>query len=641
MDFSILIIVLALCIGTALTFAPIIEWEYKLSLGTLCAIGAALLTVWASISYYVGLPLLIVAATPTLLLISAALKRDFWMRLLSKEILYLIVVYFLYKQIIFRDEQFVTRLHVGPDAYGVASAFGMMSDSFSINTIFENFKNITGLSEPIWINPPFFKSIWNIPDAQLRFAGDQIIGSGRIGIPAVLATLSFILPKISFFHLFTLFGLIGLWCQAAISFDMFRFALNRKITHVAEFIAYLVLPVSFLSQLYLLEGLTTQIWQQAFLLLVYLQYLLALNSRGNSYKNIFQNFYILSLITICIYLTYPDSLISLLVLVAGTIVLFAITLMLGRVKINYPKILQFLPVVIIPCFAFVFDDRFQALVLSRFTDVASASNAGGAIHLGLPTYFSLLGFSAVSNTMLFMKDGFVNISQDVKLAAIVHLTTIVMCLITCLILLKDRLLLTLQVTTPAIVLSAVPAFFLFRIWQGEVVSDYVYFRTLSNYVAFSFPWVILGSFTIIAIPIQAIKVSVTFLNKAICTLVLIISFHLISASTKEYVDVSRLAYNPKGCLVGFNLKQTIFVSNNADQTFISYTECAGPFYYLTDNWGPHLKADGREYDVVELIADHKGMSSSRIGKINLTNDLHGPCNLNCIRQSPMFRQLEH
>lgn len=582
--------------------------DVALSMALCCVLGAAALTCWGTICFYLSIPLGVAAALPALALILSACRREFWRLWRGYQLPCLLAVYLLFKLVVFRGEAFTFRLHSSPDAYGIGSTFGLMQTDFSYSAMLARFYELTGLTEPRWVKPPKLLDVWSIPDAQLRFASDQIIGSGRVGISALLAILDVFIPA-QFYALFMLFGLLGLWAQACISFQLAQVASAGAMGRVAGVALALVIPTTFVSQIYLLEGLSVAAWQQVLLLLIYLLWVdqLRESRRGTLWLTL--------LLVAAVYASYPDSLILLSLLVAGTLGLGLAALAVGRVMPSKHVVCATLPLIAGPLTALLLDPRMRAQMVSRLADVNAATNAGGSIHLGLPTYHGLLGAVPDSVAMRFTDLGFAPLSQDWKSAAT---SVVLVALILLLGAYRARRTGMIFAYIPALVCAALPLHFLARVSSGVIISDYVYFRSLSTFVVLSIPLVTAalwmkgrGRWSAVAVVASA------------CW----ISWSAVHTSARAFVQSSR--YSPSACWRGIDYDRAIFVSGKPDRVVHALTAC-GPLYYITDNWAPHMKADGQAYQVYKLDLDDVAITKHRIGEVHLTSDLIGPCDVDCI-----------
>ena len=580
------------------------------SMAVCCVLGVAVLTCWSTICFYLSIPIGITVTLPTLALIISFLRLEFWKLWRGYQLPCLLIVYLLFKLVVFRGEEFTFRLHSSPDAYGIASTFGLMQTDFSYSAMITRFYDLTGLTEPRWVKPPKLVDVWSIPDAQLRFAGDQIIGSGRVGISALLVILSVFIPS-QFYVLFMLLGLLGLWAQACISFQLAQVASVRMMGSSAGIAFALVIPTTFVSQIYLLEGLSVAAWQQVLLLLIYFLWVSQLLEPrpGNLWLNL--------LLVGAVYACYPDSLILLLLLVSGTLG-FGLTVMIIRRIVPSNNIVRAtLPLIVGPIIALLLDPRLRAQIASRLTDMNTATNVGGSIHLGLPTYHGLLGGLPNSVAMRFNDPGFAPLSQDWK-SATISLAFVVLVLL--LGAYRARRTGMIFAYIPALVCAILPIHFLVIVSSGVLISDYVYFRSLSTFVVISIPLVIAAIW---------MKISSHWSTFLVVASACWISWNAVYTSAGPFAQSSR--YSPSACWRDIDFDRTIFVSKKPERVVHALTAC-GRLYYVTDNWAPHMKADGRVYQVYKLNIEDIAITKLYMGELHLTSDLIGPCDEECVAQ---------
>lgn len=601
-----LLALLIILSGTGYIPARIIDTP--LSMALCCVLGVATLICWGAICFYFSISLGAAAILPAVALAFSVGRGDFWRLWRGYQLPCLLAIYLLFKLAVFRGEAFTFRLHSSPDVYGIGSTFGLMQTDFSYSAMLARFYELTGLTEPRWVKPPKLLDIWSIPDAQLRFAGDQIIGSGRAGISALLTIVSVFIP-IAFYSLFMLFGLLGLWAQACISFQLAQATSAGTMGRTAGIALALVIPTTFVSQIYLLEGLAVALWQQVLLLLIYLLWVRQLQEycRGTPWLNL--------LLVVAVYASYPDSLILLLLLVAGTLGLGIVAMVIRRRMPSKHVVYATLPLIFGPLIALLLDPRMRAQMASRIADISAATNAGGSIHLGLPTYYDLLGAVPSSVAIKFTDPGFAPLFQDWKSAAA---SLVVVALILLLGMYRVRRTQMVFAYIPALLCTALPLHFLIRVSSGALVSDYVYFRSLSTLIVLSIPLVSAALWMRGGRSWGAVLVLASA-----CW----ISWSDLDTSARAFVQSSR--YSPSTCWEGIDYDRTIFVSEKPEGVIHALTAC-GPLYYITDNWGPHMKADGQIYQVYKLDLGIEAITKRHIGEMRLKSDLIGPCDAECI-----------
>lgn len=584
-----------------------------------CIIGSVLLTLWSSLCFYISAPLMIAVALPAAGLAFSVAQPSFWVRWRGYELYCLLLVYLLIKVIVFHGGTFTFRQHNGPDIYGLAATYGLMKHSFSYSDLLHHFYHYTGLSEPRWIKPPKLLDVWSIPDAQLRFAGDQIIGSGRIGFAALLTSLSALLIKVNFFQLYILFGLVGLWCQSGLSFELMKRCTKSTPGVVSGTAFLLIISCITVSQIYLFEGLSVPIWQQVFLLLLYVLWATRLQNDSPNRMSM-----LASTLTVCaIYVGYPDSLILIVLLAFGALCMVTALWMARQISFSKELFYSLGPVVLVPIICSLLDSRLRNQIIVRLTDISSALNAGGAIHLGLPTYNHLIGIAKPSNALRMSQTGFSSIQQDSHIALFSVFIILLILLFGALRSYKARGWESALIFIPAIASCALPAKFLMTVWHGTPISDYVYFRSLSTYIVLSLPF--LGAALWFRVKSPPLMLS----NFAF----LAISTYFIYIASGNYLQDSRLA-SPKVCWSDVDWKKSIFVSEKPNQAAFAMTAC-GPLFYLTDNWRPQMRSDNNTYQLYDIKFDPEKITKTHIGNIKLTTDLTGPCNLQCLKQKQL------
>jgi hypothetical protein len=599
----------------------------KNTIGLASALGFCLFTAWLTFCFYWSIPLWLATLLPVAAMGHAASQGDFWQRWRGHQIPCLLVVYLLFKVAVFRGGPFEFRVHFNADAYGVASAFGRLAQHFSYADLLRDFFEVTGLSEAKWVKPPKLFDVWSIPDSQLRFASDQIVGSGRVGVPALLGSLSLLLPPTPFFRLFMLFGLVGLWCQAAVSFELARSLAGQKLGGVTGAVLLLLLPCTLVSQLFLLEGMAVPIWQQTLLLLLAFVWTRAMLGPPSGWA---APAAVISAIILALYVSYPDSLILLLAVAGTTAALVAMPWCLRRLSFSQEKVYLSAAVFVVPLLCIALDSRLRGQVLSRLMDVNGATTAGGSIHLGLPSYLGLLGAVSRSTVMRFVPTGFLPLSQDPDIAAVTIAASAAILLLGAWLASRRLGWASAVVWIPVLVAAGLPALFLYRVKTGAIVSDYVYFRSLATYIALSVPFLC----ATVHMGLSRVRLG-RFGRFAVLALALVAAGHMLNTSARSFTRASTLAAPGAGCPAVADYRRSIFVSDKPENAAFALTAC-GPLNYLTDTWEPQMWSDGQQYSVFELQVTTEDMVVRPIGSLRLAADLKGPCNTQCIRAYPTF-----
>ena len=165
---------------------------------------------------------------------------------------------------------------MSPDNHGFASTFSYFHENFSYQSLVKEFKDVTGLEKAIHLGQPTpnFNSVWNIPDARLRFSSDMIFTVGRLGLPAFMSVITSFQDTAPAF--LTLMIVLGIYVLAftsinivEISSKLLKFNNKEKTIPVYfKIFSGLVISISPVFVIYILEGALTQFYLLYFLTLL-------------------------------------------------------------------------------------------------------------------------------------------------------------------------------------------------------------------------------------------------------------------------------------------------------------------------------------------------------------------------------------
>lgn len=560
-------------------------------------------------------------------------------------LLFIYIVYFVYPN---NYSGISYRQHVNPDIYGVISSIGYLNKNFSYERMLQEFYFFTGLDQPVWRKPPLLNDVWGIPDAQLRFAADQIIGSGRHGVPALISSITHGLIKPSILSFYSCFGLIILWAFSALSSQLVSLIIavrndNKEALNVSEFLPIkiiigMIISISFFSQINFMGGHYVQLLQQSSILFIYICFIQLIATKE---KNSTLLFIIINIATVSLYFVYPETIVSLagIYLVQLVVILF----------INYKfhpifKTARELVVLIlsstIPVIIIATDSRLMSQILERIKGLSQGGNVGGAIHLGFFPLELLTGFPIKHHSM-FTSNGFYQQAFEINKTQNSYYISvfIIICLAAHPFIRKNKKII--NILPIPFCLFSLLFISIFQSLRGLNISDYIFYRLAGSYFSIAYPLLLAAIIATISGIVNFlykrkffIKENRFFNDNTIITVLLLLTFGFAlkgyRASTENYFIGSEFTYPATKC-PNINYKESVFVSAKPDQKFFVLTYC-GVLNYLTDNWAPQLKVSDTNYQVYFLQSSDQKIDITPIGRLKVNKEIIGPCDKNCIEK---------
>jgi hypothetical protein len=641
---EILVLFLIIFITSALGYCSLRIFPIRIlnSLIGYTTVGVCLMSIVTSVGFLLSIPSQIFFVVNLSCICFVVCKKNYWQKLLSIDLIIFFIGILCYKFIIFGGQEISFYFHRNPDPYGSACAYGFMNKAYSYSKMLYEFYGYTGLTEPRWIKPPLLNDVWNIPDSQLRFAADQIIGSGRIGIASTLVVIKKFIPfEVDFFNLFFSFSFVCLWSLAGIIYEHFRvlydkfkfresIVLKSGLFRIFTFCLIFFMP---LSKIEFLEGAVPQIYSKliiATILLLYSSLLLKddeVNKVISSKRS--NHFFGFFICIMSIYFSYPDALLFVVSIMFIPTLIHVVKLLTNlQIRRKVTKDLEFVwpligAFIIISCVVFI-DSRLFWQLKSRLLSF----NSGGALHLGLPSVMTLIGFGAKLK-FSDIGSGFQPLSYGIFPA--ISIATLIFLVIVTVFFIHSRnsrnlLEFCCFECVPVILSFLMLLVVLFNLSIGKPISDYIYFRTTGIFITLIFPGILL-------------VVSLVFLFRGFCNdylkvliLILLNIFILFqfSCGNKTFIHSSRCGYMKGGCPVA-NFDNALFVSDEPRQELFALTTC-GPFYYLTDNWQPFLNESNKMWDVYEIKTKKGKISIDQIGVYVVDRLIKVPCNTDCMKE---------
>jgi len=642
-EITILLVILLILSSTGYSFLKTFRLTILNNVIGYTATGICLLSALTALSFISSFPIAIVFFAVIGCLVYAFAHKEYWTKLLSIETLLLIVAYFSYKFIYFRGDSFSFYFHRNPDPYGSVCVYGYMNKIFSYKAMLQEFYTYTGLLEPRWVKPPLLKDVWSIPDAQLRFAADQIIGSGRIGIASLLLLFKRFLPNSpGFFKLFFEFSLICLWTLAGIVFTHSKILishfktgelklLDERLFKIFTFVFVIFMP---LFKIEFMEGCVPQIYSKLIimlLLLIFANILFLPKEKHDRYNFIIRNSSInLIVILLSAYWTYPDALLLILGIVSffsiTSVILYLISLMQGNAQSAKQFFGFFIPLIVI----FLVGTSIVLLDSRLFWQLKSrllSFNSGGALHLGIPSIITLLGFG---KRLCFSNfgSGFYPTTAEI-FPNILSITIFFSIIVSVIFIMASR---RPHNSIKEFLVELVPVFFCFAatlsvligLLLGKPTNDYIYFRSVGVCIIVALPSIILLLFLCLFY-----KRIPSFLRLLLLFFLCLFAIFQFSASSGLFKDVSQKGYFKKPPS-SIDFSKTLFVSDVPHEELFALAEY-GPFYYLTDDWQPFVKHSGKVWDIYEVRISKEDAAFYKLGAYIVDNVIAVPCNVDCMR----------
>lgn len=530
------------------------------------------------------------------------------------------------------------RFHTNPDIYGVAAASGYFRKHYSLQSLTETYKVLTGLRDAVWLPAtPKLESIWSIPSQQIRFAADLVIGSGRIGLPLLTAIgISLVEPIKGYAAFVMMLGIVGIWsigvCGVLI-INEFKYLLSHKPRGdgqmINDNILILIICLSPWCTIMVLEGSVAQIWFLVACLMQIANVLMLYN--GDDKENVVKWTLLTAIPPLFIYYVYPFGL--------PMIVLMELPYILILFLSGYKKHTIYVSIGTVLSGVLFLYDKNRVNTTGQAGKMFISGAVGGGYHLGV---VSISDMTLISGGKLkFGLNGFDGVSTDYYLS-IYELVTVVliMLVVLCALFRVDKFwrARSILVMSPLLFLVLMVAVTLRSLLGPEAggFNDYVYARHVMNLIGIGFP-IIVG----IVFGLFRRKYTVAWWGYSVAFTLFLYSVYgyarmvqNYNMSTKEFMRVDETA-------VFVNKYENSLIFTEKPEQSITALTLYGPVYYMTDNWAPVIDSSQIPYKVFR-VAPNKGVNHLKYaGDYLVKGRIRGPLTFEQFVDNPNIQSIRY
>lgn len=534
------------------------------------------------------------------------------------------------------------RSHISPDIQGFAAVVSYLRDDIGLSGLKSDFMRETGETIPVMRGQPtdLLASVWNIPDARLRWASDQVLTAGRYGFPVAMSSLWVWNQRDgSFEFLMIWLALVGVTLAASLAVQSAMNLLNlvKKTANTSLGAALttsflvLILTASPGVTVMIVEGQTPQIWVVVAVVYQFFMHTERAQAQISATPLNIRGVAQLSLPSLFLAASYPQGLLPLFVVVTIgiTLEIFAVPRGTNRLQIlRYGLLGTALPAIAM----------FLAIAPRNFLNLTSAflkGESGGAYGFGFISFHD--GLLGATQSLKFLPVPLGGFSADwtyqesiVSILGLIALTILTVLKISRGQLSQSRVLWLAPLLM--IIFSIQPLRYLIMEFQG---TPYFYLRgqQFQLFVAL--------------IPIALLIEGIIRNRKQLRILVwfglLLLTVSQLSclqqsltqfdASSREFSIVK------KTDVEGINRPYLLFTKEPLHDTFSM--ALWGPLYYMTDNWNPRLIPQNNQIVFECIYLEEHPRHLIRIGTLKVTSTIDGPVRIKDLTTLPGFTPNEN
>lgn len=540
------------------------------------------------------------------------------------------------------------RFHASPDIHGVASVVGYLAENPSLESLRQMFVETSGASKPVMAGQatPLMNSVWNIPDAQMRFAADQVLTAGRYGFNLVLAML-WTLGRFDghFEGLLTLFSLWAATSAILVAIQIsiqIRTIVKRQydaITRLQIFPLYLIAAIFMLSpliQVFILEGSAPQIWVVVATLCHLKLHLDRLDGLLHNFPKQ-SNLICLSLPPMFLAASYPQGLLP---IFAISLLFFLLELTIAPfgVKTICKTILAYSAVMTLPLLLFYHLARFNFVQLTK---AFLRSESGAAFNIGFSPLFEsvLQGYHSFDYELVSLgRGGFMQAGSQTKAAA--HLLLLIVFMVVAVIVASRRagrkeVMLATSLGLLGLIFVIQPLQLMLRRLN---INSYFYIRGIQ--------------FVFFVAVIVLVLCTLVIATKSNLKSLLLVGFLVVICGWQIFGFLHR-GHQYREASYAFSVtnqdqrqlmsENVIFLTDQPRHSVFSLSLWR-PNVYVTDTWAPRLIQSQfpEELDCIYLkFEDERVVEVLKIGTIRMSHTIDGPITVSDLQSLTDFRPNEN